>query len=368
MPGSAEASSVLFLATHRVDNATAERLLHHARDLARLPPASRVRPWVLLFAEPGADTGHLLPLLDVDVFRWSLDELFELFPRLADTWRASRGVRLTEEVYLKHYYLFHAGLALWWKHHGHAYPRLQHMWRIEPDVHLSGGGGWASLLMQSSRHRADVLLPMVTTEADTDEHYVHWENNRGWVKSVAPERRVWSLVCVGRFSLHFLLSIMWPQWSEGRLVYEEIFLPTSCHAHQNCTLADNFGGLADAQRIRFRPIWSCEELRLHLRESTSWPTFWHPVKDQSCIAKMLQREERATGWATSVMQRPIEPDAWHADAIDRDGRKRFSFTVPLPKRLRLFGGHTVTTTRPTPPSRRGVKAPTVQRRAQRPHS
>ena len=92
-----------------------------------------------------------------------------------------------------------------------------------------------------------------------------------------------SLVCVGRYSLAFIRHVMWPQWTDGTLAYEEIFLPTSCFAARggNCSVV-TFGSLVDARRVVFRPYWDCSLFR----PTWSSPTLelWHPIKDAACVA------------------------------------------------------------------------------------
>ena len=144
-----------------------------------------------------------------------------------------------------------------------------------------GHGGWAALLTRSSRLSTDVLLPRLTSEADSDASYsMHWRLNSAFTSRVRPEHRAWSLVCVGRYSLTFLLGTMAPQWSDGVIAYEEISLPTSCLAHSNnCTVAP-FGTLVDARRVRFRPSWDCAKMQ-NMSHSTGL-AFWHPVKQIHC--------------------------------------------------------------------------------------
>ena len=168
---SSHVTSLLFLAAHAVDPSLASTLSHLTRDLSRAPPSAHLpsRPWLLLFtgqhpiASPPVDSPWRS--LDADVCPWTLAQVFSLFPKLKHSFRKSAAVQETDEDYLKHYFLFHTSLALWWRLFGHSHPKLQHFWRIEPDVQLVGLGGWATLLHLSSSVGLDVLLPKPTTQA-----------------------------------------------------------------------------------------------------------------------------------------------------------------------------------------------------------
>ena len=262
MQPTSHATQLVMLASHTVDDAIAAKLSHMSRDLGRL---ATHKPWLLLFdnnAGPLDATGlERARTLDAHVFPWSLAQLYSLFPKLQHSFASSRAVFFSTNEYLQHYFLFHASLVLWHRYFGHQYPRLRHIWRVEPDVALVGRGGWAALLTRASHMQTDVLLPRLTRETDSDPHYrTHWQLNSGFTRNVPAEQRAWSLVCVGRYSLNFLLGVMTPQWTDGVIAYEEIFLPTSCLANANCSVAD-FGTLVDGRGVRFRPAWECEHVQ-----------------------------------------------------------------------------------------------------------
>lgn len=255
---------------------------------------------MLLFASKPIreDALNRLNKLKLQVFPWSIEQFFALFPAAKPTFATSSGIRETSLKYQQLYYIFHSALALWWQQHGEAmHPQLKYFWRLEPDVRLVGVGGWAALISRSARMSHDLLLPYLTFQNRSGPReralYVHWDLNKRYVDSIAPAYRAWSLVCVGRYSRHFILDIMWPQWAQGTLVYEEIFLPTSCLARADCSVS-NFGSLVDTRHVRYRPQWECDEWarkaarRLHL-------VFWHPVKDVTCaLANALDARKHQT--------------------------------------------------------------------------
>lgn len=300
-----DATSLLFMATHVADEAIAGTLSHLARDLSRRPSLHHRHPWVLLFVTepPPASTVARWRSLDAHVCPWTLKQVFGIFPRLAKSFRKSAAVIDTEEQYLKHYFLFHTSLALWWQLFGRSHPRITHFWRVEPDVQLVGAGGWAALMERASRMRADVLLPQITLQANSEPEYTHWLSNRAYAETVQPSKRAWSLVCVGRYSLAFIRNVMWPQWADGTLAYEEIFLPTSCLAARNCSVA-TFGSLVDARHVVFRPFWDCSQFR----PAWSSPTLelWHPIKDAACVAAKHAWAEADGAWSSGALQ-PLPP-------------------------------------------------------------
>jgi hypothetical protein len=293
--------SLVFLASHcdaagNVDRASIDALSRVERDLKLLQTAmpGNQRPWMLLFApqQLGRTAINRLAQLALQVFPWSLKQLFDLFPAAKHTFASSSGVHETSLKYQQMYYLFHSALALWWRQFGEAmHPQLKYFWRLEPDVQLVGSGGWAALMARSPRMHADVLLPELTFQNRSARLervlYSHWELNKQYVESIEPAQRAWSLVCVGRYSRHFILDVMWPQWANGTLVYEEIFLPTSCLARADCSVS-SFGSLVDVRHVRYRPPWECDEW-VRKAHRHSHLAFWHPVKDTTCAqASMLE--------------------------------------------------------------------------------
>lgn len=285
-PPPSHATQLVFLASHLADDAIASKLSHMSRDLSRLS-GHHHRPWLLLFdndqaAQRDSATVQRWRALDAHVFPWNHAQVFRLFPKLEENYRASRAVFFSTSEYLRNYFIFHTSLVLWHRFFGEGYPRLRHVWRVEPDVSLVGHGGWSTLLARAAHLSTDVMLPRLTLEGDSDARYrTHWQLNSAYTRHVPPSERAWSLVCVGRYSLAFLHNVMTPQWAEGVLAYEEIFLPTSCLAHraENCTAGD-FGTLVDARAVRFRPAWECERVQ----ERGGNLAFWHPIKEAGCAA------------------------------------------------------------------------------------
>lgn len=291
------------------------RLVHLGRDLRRLPPPLyQQKPWVLLFTNkpPDSQAVKWWRSLDAHVSPWTLEQLFSLYPRLQQTFAASSAVKETGWEYLKMYFLFHSALALWWKLHGHMHPNVKFMWRVEPDAQLVGVGGWATLMSRAESMQADVLLPKLTMQAKSgpaDRHlYTHWDLNHKYVESIEPSQRAWSLVSVGRYSVHFILDVMAPQWANGTLVYEEIFLPTSCLARSDCSVA-GFGNLVDARHVRYRPQWECVDFARQASLSSRPNTFafWHPVKDSSCITAKHIVDEADGEWRQLPLKEPMPP-------------------------------------------------------------
>ena len=285
------ATQLVFVAAHKVDAAVTAMLTRLSRDIGRLRSRDAHRPWLLLFNEhpPDGATVDRWRLLDADVCTWSLEQVFHLFPKLERAYKtssASGDLFFMDATYLQHYYLFHSSLAVWHTQFGASFPRLTHLWRVEPDVALVGIGGWAALLSRASKVQTDVLLPRLISEADSEPTYTHWQLNKAFTERVPPRSRAWSLVCVGRYSLAFLLQIMWPQWAEGMLAYEEIFLPTSCLARRgSCSIA-TFGALVDAKHVRYRPPYDCVEFQRGANARPGTLAFWHPLKDAQCVDRV----------------------------------------------------------------------------------
>ena len=247
------------------------------------------------------------------------------YPRMADTIRSSKALRTTSQSdlpqYWQDYHWFHSSLMVWFRWHGHSFPSLKYLWRIEPDVLLTGELG--TLVRWSASHSADLVLPSVAAQYQ-----------KGWVglfqrdmslfEGIPPERRVFSLVCFGRYSLRFLKH-MDTVWAAGRIGFEEVFLPTTClnasHGASggfDCSLHSVGQGLPDstgsivlrASSVRYRPEHRCEDFLAVLhrrRKRSSLIEFWHPVKDRECLLAYLDRNRSAIATAEVAIAPPPSP-------------------------------------------------------------
>ena len=337
-------SQIVFVASHSVGGAVPTMVSRLAREIALLP-SPKVQLWLLLFTgSRGTEQNHgQIPdvatvdrwrSIDAHVCPWSLGQIYGLFPKMEAALGRSRAAFFAPEDYLRHYFIFHSSLALWLRLFGDGYPKLSHVWRVEPDVQLVGNGGWAALLSRTSHLSTDVLLPQLTLEADSDADYAeHWQLNRDFTKNVPPAQRAWSLVCIGRYSLTFIREVMWPQWTHGVLAYEEIFLPTSCLAYSggNCSVGD-FGTLVDARRVRYRPEWECAPF-LRAAHSRGGLQFWHPVKDAECISRALSLEDQQVSYDAAwrklaPLPPPSPPSVPSALGAEPEARRPFVFRQP----------------------------------------
>ena len=306
----ARAKTLAFVATHHIEGQLDRRLLkHYSQNLA---VSGSARLWVMLHqkdhSRPDAALLSSWDVMNTDVWPWNKRSLFDRFPRLGQAVARSTGLRATGtskgSAYLRLYWFFHAALALWWMGLGHAYPSIEFIWRLEIDVLACSGGAMdlSSLFSRTAAlTSADLVLPRVRATSASPMYAAHLVKNMHILKHVPGEKRVWSLVCVGRYSLDFLIRVMQPLWTSGTIGYEEIFLPVSCLADTRCTLASLASPASkarssavtyldvppaqrvDASHVRFRPSWSCAEARRACRKS-GWHGFLHPVKDRACVS------------------------------------------------------------------------------------
>lgn len=296
---------------------------------------AHVRAWVMLYRnvsdEPNPTQQARWRSLDAPVCHWTRNDVFAAFPRLPSSIRESEALETSRRdgtpQYIQDYFWFHCSLVVWLRWHQHAYPTLRHIWRFEPDVLVAGS--LRQLFYWSSAHVADLVVPRIGVEAE-----------RGWVgffqrdprlfDGIPHHRRVWSLVCVGRYSLRFLRH-MEAKWLAGHIGYEEIFLPTSClnATDFECKLdslgegvrANGFlpyGGRADerpgadslvlrASHVRFRPFWSCEEFlaaRHRRLGDLRHLALWHPVKERDCYADYLDGKNGSAVAASLALSAP----------------------------------------------------------------
>uniref|UniRef100_A0A7S3ATT2 Hexosyltransferase n=1 Tax=Haptolina ericina TaxID=156174 RepID=A0A7S3ATT2_9EUKA len=185
------------------------------------------------------------------------------------------------------YYWLHASLLLWHTRFGAAYRDLKYIWRIEPDTVFTGSID--RLLSQAKAMRSDVLLPGARDEGEV-LNYGHFNLNRAALTGVPQHKRVWSLVCVGRFSVKFLLQVMAPRWAAGGAAYEEIHLPVSCLNSSDCTYANlDLETSVSPAKVRYTPEWQCSTF-LEARERATLE-LWHPVKDRECYAASILKED-----------------------------------------------------------------------------
>ena len=161
-----DVTQVVFFATNSVDLSD-ERLLRLYRDqLAGSTVLSQL--WLLLMVSPdgpqpfvraSADAARSpAATLGLPVFMWSERALHQRLPTLSDAInRSLRTLALEIDANHARYYYYHAALVLWHQVCGADFPRLQYLWRLEPDVVFSGD--LATLLQVSARANADLLLP-----------------------------------------------------------------------------------------------------------------------------------------------------------------------------------------------------------------
>ena len=224
------AEQIVTFATHDLSS-TEQRLFSHYAQQLKLATDARAALWVLLFKpwQETVETDHAASAaVGGGVCTWGDGALRRALPRLARSIEV-HAVRAKEnDPNHMRYFWFTSSLLLWNRSYGHAYPKANFIWRIEPDVCFAGS--WASLLsrfdVRVDSGRADVLLPKVTTHAE-DPGYPHWERNDETLHDLPRSSWVYSLVSIGRYSRRFL-EAMAKQWEAGTIGYEEIFLPTAC--------------------------------------------------------------------------------------------------------------------------------------------
>ena len=269
-------TQLVFIAVHAANSSSEHALVNNYVDQLESDEASRL--WVLLFTPD--ETEPAAAGLRAPVFAWSERALHAEFPALATVLGKSLRI-LAKEPVQNHarYYYFHASLVLWLRKCGHFYPRLQYIWRLEPDVVFTGS--LPALLSMTAATEADVLLPALLNQQQTFNLFPHWAINRAALKEVPLKKRVWSLVSLGRYSVWFIANVLARSWGErGYVLYEEIGLPVICLTTPGCRLAD-LRETALGKRVRFKPEWPCESV-LQSRERC-WQELWHPVKARDCL-------------------------------------------------------------------------------------
>lgn len=349
---------VVFIATHAVDEQDAVILQHYAKSVRQMPD---VALWLLLFDNGVADVERYAAevrssesMHGLPVGLWGEGDVRRLYPRMHTSLqrsarngsielmgRSRHGPRNRGEMptYLRYYYFFHTSLLVWHAVHGHAFPHLKFVWRLEMDVLYAGSrsiGGLVSQPMRSAHAEWDLLLPDISfrdtdksvmgAHRDTDDKsYPHWRIAEGVgalasrlpdeeaiLRGVPRKQQAFALVCAGRFSMAFM-RLMDARWKRGVIGYEEVLLPTTCatraaafaeapgagaapagsqHETDTCTMAP-LGARAKigVRRIRYRPEYVCEDFLAAWRLGTT--ELWHPIKNRSCYVRALQGERAA---------------------------------------------------------------------------
>ena len=287
------------LTSCRADPRDARLLERYAHELRGQPSTV---PWLLLYREgydrftrvqlsqPGS-----VPCLSCagGTTIWGERAVWRRFPRLEEAVRTHPHIQ-EEEPYLRRYYWFHSSLLLWLEEFAHCFPKVKHVWRVEPDVLFTGTID--QLVSLSDNEHADVLLADVHMGVNgsmlsTANNYNHFAFQT-FLDRIPPERIAWSLVSIGRYSATFLRHHMASRWAEGMAGYEEILLPTSCLSSSHCRLAA-FNGWesVSANHVVFRVnhygekprYWHCSEYLEALNTKDGTLELWHPVKDRSCL-------------------------------------------------------------------------------------
>jgi hypothetical protein len=227
---------------------------------------------------------------------WGQDLLAAHYPRLATALTQHSGVAAESTPHHKLYYFFHAALGIWRRTFGEWYPELRYWWRLEPDVMFSGPLGM--LLDRADQHRADCLLPGPFIGQSKQPSYEHWRLNPEALADVPTDKRVWSLVSIGRYSRR-MLDLMSTRWEAGAVGFEEITLPVTCLMAEGCELG-HLGTWAQIRgavsptgggnallpaRFRLSPSWSCDTY-LEARLGATGE-IWHPVKERGCVSDAI---------------------------------------------------------------------------------
>jgi hypothetical protein len=232
------------------------------------------------------------------IYVWGEKAIWKRYPRLAEALKTHPYMQ-REVSYLQKYYWFHAALNLWFAAFGACSPHVRYIWRLETDVVWTGS--LDQLILLSNDDTADVLLPPTFAEGKSRlaRGYYHF-GYQTFLKDVPMDKHVFALVCVGRYSKHFLTNVMDNRWSQGIGGYEEVLLPTTCLNTTGCRLSQ-FSGWTNVagNHVRFRvndpsptggPTprkWECKEYLDSRKLKGGTLDLWHPVKDRGCIFEYL---------------------------------------------------------------------------------
>eukprot|EP00316_Scyphosphaera_apsteinii_P002260 CAMPEP_0119307680 /NCGR_PEP_ID=MMETSP1333-20130426/8104_1 /TAXON_ID=418940 /ORGANISM="Scyphosphaera apsteinii, Strain RCC1455" /LENGTH=304 /DNA_ID=CAMNT_0007311275 /DNA_START=49 /DNA_END=960 /DNA_ORIENTATION=- len=298
-----ELTSVVFFATHELPSADATLLRWYVKDIESSAEKGRAEFWTLLYRGPASwqesqkeirGGGEMHEELEqwraatgTQICEWDETVLHVFFPRLEYGLATNPAFNRTRHANLKRYFYFHASLMVWFASYGQQ-PRflaLKYLWRLEPDVLYSGR--ISALIGGMANVHADVLLPkLISWERNSD--YTHWKKNAPFLKQVPPNKWVWSLVSIGRYSTTFIQHKMAPQWAAGIVAYEEISLPVTCLKSADCTLkplGTSTKPHVNMSQFRFRPEHNCSDFLAAVQASRFG--LWHPVKERECYVQYL---------------------------------------------------------------------------------
>jgi len=262
---------------------------------------------------------------------WSDKTLNAHFPRLTHTLARHRGYQSEFPQYLGLYYYLTSALAMWDRTFGGNYPNLKYWWRMEPDVLFSSSlSTFVSTVTAQSD--ADCLLPGPFISQAQMPTYNHWGLNPDAVNGAPPNKRLWSIVVIGRYSRR-MMNLLSGSWEAGLVGYEELSVPMMCLQASGCTVGQlgapgyvdgeltsrpsslkpfpanpNYAnGFYYSSKVQFRPDWTCAEY-LAARANGTHELF-HPVKDRSCLLQGDQFRRCAQG--AELTSAPCETHAHH---------------------------------------------------------
>ena len=280
----------IFFATHTLDDVDERLLRHYSRELAAVPT---VGLFTLLFRSEAAAplaAGELATWdarskrSGVDLWLWDEPGLRQLFPNLELALHRSAAHKSTPKA-VANYFFFHCSLLLWNATFGHLHPSIEYYWRMEPDALFAGS--LSRMVELAAPVRVDVLLPHIEPQSNWAA-WPHWSRNSELIANTPADKRFMSLVSFGRYSAHFLRSIMAREWTAGKVGYEEITLPTTCATSSSPCSMESFWRhckIKSAKRCVFRPVWNCSSFLKARQQETA--ELWHPVKDRRCVVEWL---------------------------------------------------------------------------------
>lgn len=166
-----QVEQLILLATHVLEALEPRLLRHYNAQLQVTVNAGLSKPvvelWVLFYKEADRSPsayfdGAASALAQTQIAVWGDQARDRALPRLPGALAASWGFQQQTDAHLRTYFYQHTGLYLWLRQFGSAYPSLRYLWRMEPDVMLTGSLG--SLISFSARDRtSDLLLPKATS-------------------------------------------------------------------------------------------------------------------------------------------------------------------------------------------------------------
>jgi len=261
---------VILMATHTVEAVEQRMLSHYHTQLAATINAGLKKPvaelWLLLYSRKDSRGGAYFDAAasgaaQTQVAVWGDRARDRAFPRASRALATHWGYRVQKDVHLKTYFYQHTGLYLWLREFRSAYRNLRFLWRMEPDVMLTGPLG--QLLSLSARDQAsDLLLPRLTgrnitpyygctkkryrpheawgaypPEPDPAHPHVmcttHWVANTPLLNMTRPGAGpVFALVPVGRYSIRFINETM---RTVRAATFRSLFFCCLQSSLQNCT-------------------------------------------------------------------------------------------------------------------------------------